>query len=88
MSRLTNRRRFLKNAALAGVGIWVAGTGSTGQGRSPNERLNIGVIGASGRGGANTKSFSSENIIALCDVDEKRLAKAAEAHPQAKKHVD
>jgi predicted dehydrogenase len=88
MNRRTHRRRFLTSAALAGVGIWVAGPGSRGHGRSPNEKLNIGIIGAAGRGGSNTGSVSSENIVALCDVDENRLDKAAQAHPSAKKYVD
>jgi len=88
MNRRTSRRRFLKNTALAGVGVWVAGTSNTAHSRSPNEKLNIGIIGSSGRGGSNTRSVSSENIVALCDVDEKRMAKAAEAYPKAKKHID
>src|SRR3990170_4854051 len=88
MNRRTNRRRFLKNTAWAGVGIWAAGTARTSLGRSPNEKLNIGVIGASGRGGANTASVSSENIVALCDVDSKRLEEAAAKHPQAIKYAD
>ena len=88
MNRRTNRRRFLKNTALAGVGICVVGPGGTAQGRSPNEKLNIGIIGSSGRGGSNTKSVSSENIVALCDVDKKRLAKPAAQFPKAKTYED
>ncbi|MFH1918580.1 MAG: Gfo/Idh/MocA family oxidoreductase [Planctomycetota bacterium] len=88
MNRRTNRRRFLKNTAWAGIGIWAAGTARTSLGRSPNEKLNIGVIGASGRGGANTASVATENIVALGDVDSKRLAEAAAKHPQATKYAD
>ena len=88
MNRRTNRRRFLRNAGLAGVGLWVGATSRTARGRSPNEKLNIGVIGSSGRGGANTKSVSSENIVALCDVDEKRMEQAAKPYPNAKKYID
>ncbi|MHC4405808.1 MAG: Gfo/Idh/MocA family protein [Planctomycetota bacterium] len=88
MNHRTSRRRFLRNTAWAGVGIWVAGAGGAARGGSPNEKLNIGIIGADGRGGANTGGVSSENIAALCDVDEKRLAKAAAKHPKATKCVD
>ena len=88
MSRHTNRREFFRNSALAGVGIWIAGTGTAADKQSPNEKLNIGIIGASGRGGSNTRSVSSENIVALCDVDQKRLAKAAQNYPKAKKYED
>ncbi len=88
MRHRSSRRRFLKNTALAGIGIFVVGAGRTAQCRSPNEKLNVGVIGAGGRGGSNTKSVSSENIVALCDVDEKRLEQAAQKYPQAQKYID
>jgi len=88
MKRRTNRRRFLTNAALAGAGIYVAGVSRAGESPSPNEKLNIGIIGAAGRGGSNTGSVSSENIAALCDVDEGRLAQAAGRYPKAKKYAD
>ena len=88
MNRRTNRRRFLKNTALAGVGIYVAGSGYTARGFSANEKLNIGIIGADGRGGSNSRSVASENIVALADVDSKRLAKAAGNNPKAEKYAD
>lgn len=89
MNRRINRRRLLKNTALAGVGVWVAGTGGTARGFAANEKLNVGVIGAAGRGGHNMGQVArTENIVALCDVDEGRLAGAAGKHPQARKYFD
>jgi predicted dehydrogenase len=88
MTSHTNRRRFLRNAALTGIGVWAAGSAKSVAARSPNEKLNIGIIGAGGRGGANIKGVGSENIVALCDVDEARLEKAAAGFPAAKKYVD
>ncbi len=89
MSNRITRREMLRNSALAGVGVWVSAGSVRGEGKSPNERLNIGIIGAGGRGGSNTGAVGrSENIAALCDVDENRLAKAAEKYPQAKKYAD
>jgi predicted dehydrogenase len=79
---------MLRNSALAGIGLWVARSSVGAESQSPNEKLNIGIIGARGRGGANTRSVSSENIAALCDVDEKRLAEAAKEHPNAKTYID
>jgi predicted dehydrogenase len=87
MSSQTTRRHFLTSSALAGFSLWTASRGVAGQ-PSPNERLNIGIIGVGGRGASNTGAVSSENIAALCDVDEHRLAQAAEKHPQAKKYAD
>ncbi|MEO2035525.1 MAG: gfo/Idh/MocA family oxidoreductase, partial [Planctomycetaceae bacterium] len=49
-----------------------------------NDRLNIGAIGVGGRGRSDLAAVSTESIVALCDVDEQRLAAAAELHPGAK----
>jgi hypothetical protein len=35
------------------------------------------IIGAGGRGGSNLESVSSENIVALCDVNTNNLNAAA-----------
>jgi predicted dehydrogenase len=88
LSRSTDRRGFLKSSALAGVGYWMAASSASAQSRSPNEKLNIGVIGVHSRGAANMESVASENIVALCDVDENYLAEAAQKYPQAKTYID
>lgn len=56
--------------------------------RSPNEKLNIGVIGVAARGRANLDGVLSQNIVALCDVDEHNLAGAALLLPLAEKYRD
>ncbi len=88
MSREVNRREFLKHSTVAGAVFWVAGTPSAAWSRSPNDKLNIGIIGVNHRGRSNMNSVSSENIVALCDIDENYLAEAAKKHPQAKTYVD
>lgn len=88
MSRHGNRREFLKRSALAGTGLWLAGRCATAQNRSPNEKLNIGIIGVHSRGAANMAAVASENIVALCDVNEDYLAEAAKKYPQAKTYGD
>lgn len=88
MTRHTNRRQFLKRSALAGAGFWAAGACAIGQDRSPNEKLNIGIIGVHSRGAANMAAVASENIAALCDVNDDYLAEAAKKFPQAKTYVD
>src|SRR2546426_9214232 len=85
-SRLS-RRHFLKSSTLA-TGTFLLGAPALLRGKGLNEKLDIAIIGAGGRGEANTKSVSSENIIALCDVDEGRLNKAGEKYPKARKYVD
>jgi predicted dehydrogenase len=52
------------------------------------EKLNIALVGVGGRGADNHKSVGSENIVALCDVDENHLGEAAKRSPQAKTYDD
>ena len=85
-----DRRNFLQQSALA------AGALATGSfaapayvhARSPNDKLNLVVIGCGGRGGHNLQQVASENIVALCDVNEGNLNAAAAKAPQARKFVD
>jgi predicted dehydrogenase len=56
--------------------------------RSPGEKLNIACIGAGGRGYADLKGVSSENIVALCDVDDERAKRAYQEFPDAKRYHD
>jgi len=88
MSINTDRRGFLKGAALAGAGVWLGMEPALAQSKSPNEKLNIAVVGAGGRGGANLAGVAGENIVALCDVDDGTLNKAAQGFPNAKKYND
>ena len=88
MNLRMKRRTFLKQSAAAGAGLVVLKSGILRAGNSPNEKLNIAVIGVAGRGGANLNSVKSENIVALCDVNEKNLASAAERFPRAKTYID
>ncbi len=88
MKAPTTRRTFLKQSALTGVGFWVAAGTARAQTDSPNEKLNIGLIGVGGRGRANTGGVAGENIVALCDVDDRNMAKAAERFPDATKYTD
>ena len=43
--------------------------------KSPNEKLNIASIGAGGKAASDIDGCASENIVALCDVDEKQAAR-------------
>lgn len=83
-----SRRTFLRQSAFAGAGIWLAGRESRAKSLSPNDKLNIGVIGVAARGADNLKGVASENIVALCDVDEERLGKAAALYPRAARTHD
>jgi predicted dehydrogenase len=87
MPKRIDRREMLRNTTLAGIAIW-AGTRARARGASPNEKLDVAVIGLGGRGGANLGGVSGENVVALCDVDDERAGKAYEKFPKAKKYYD
>lgn len=40
----------------------------------PSDKLNIGCVGIGGKGHSDSQDMQSENVIALCDVDEERAA--------------
>jgi len=99
MDSRTTRREFLRSAAVAGAGAlavgcgmptYKKGTGPLIQVRrlKPDQKLNIGIVGVNHRGGSNMRSVSSQNIAALCDIDEKYLAAAKKKHPNAKTYID
>ncbi len=54
----------------------------------PSRKLNIACIGVGGMGWVDIKNVSTENIVALCDVDESRAAKTFSEHPKARKYRD
>ncbi len=84
--RWITRRRFTQS--LAGITAGVLGVPTLLRGQNLNEKMNIAIIAAGGRGGANMGAVASENIVALCDVNEGALNAAGGRYPQAKKFVD
>lgn len=84
-----NRRQMLRQSALAGIGVWTATRIRGGEAaRSPNEKLNIAGIGVGGQGGWDINQCASQNIVALCDVDDRRAAGSFAKFPQAKRYRD
>ncbi|HEY3266917.1 MAG TPA: Gfo/Idh/MocA family oxidoreductase [Armatimonadota bacterium] len=88
MSSEINRREFLQRAAIVTVGAWVAGGAAVARKVSPNEKLNIGVIGVANQGNYSLENVKSENIVALCDINDDYLAAAAKDLPGAKLYND
>jgi len=46
------------------------------------------AIGAGGKGAVDVAGCDSENIVALCDVDDNNAAGTYKKHPNAKRHRD
>jgi hypothetical protein len=90
---MISRRYFFYGSLLAGA-VPAGGFGSTPSlsalgYKSVNEKLNIAAVGVGTRGpqiliGA----AATENIVALCDVDEARAARAFQTYPKATRHKD
>ncbi|MHC4664524.1 MAG: Gfo/Idh/MocA family protein [Planctomycetota bacterium] len=85
-----NRRDFLLSTASTAAAFTIvprhvlAGSGRT----LPSDKLNIAGVGLGGMGKSNLEKLSDENIVALCDVDEKYAGKVFEKYPQAKIYRD
>ncbi|MCA8999995.1 MAG: Gfo/Idh/MocA family oxidoreductase, partial [Planctomycetaceae bacterium] len=93
MSQRISRRDFVKTSTLAGLGA--IGTGlfagspmAFAASTSPNEKLNLGIIGPGGRGAGNLAGVASENIVAICDADFRRAVDAFAKYPDAAKYSD
>jgi len=85
-----SRRKFL-GAAGAAAGLLIvpryvlAASGQT----PPSDKLNIAGIGVGGMGGGDVHDVSkSNNMVALCDVDQNRGAGSFKNFPDAKKFKD
>lgn len=94
-----SRRKFIGQSSLTAAGFMIVprhvlgGVGFI----APSDQVNIAAIGAGGRGDSNirhaagfknAKSLSLENIVALCDVDDKRASASYQRFPKAKRFKD
>jgi predicted dehydrogenase len=80
------RREFSR--AVAGTAFGLFGAPAFLRGRNLNEKLNIAVIGVGGRGASNLHDVATEDIVALCDVMEPAIDRAASIHPHARREKD
>jgi len=80
-----SRRTFLGGSAAALGFLVVPRHVLGGEGpKPPSEKLNVAGIGCGGKGDSDVAGMAGENIVALCDVDERRAAGVAKRHPKAK----
>lgn len=88
-----SRRNFIKTAGIASAGFMIlprhvlGGKGFV----APSDKLNIAAIGAGGKGQSDLENFSKSpnvNIVALCDVDDRRSANSRAKYPKAKYYKD
>lgn len=71
----TSRRSFMKKAGVASSFMIVPSSVLGGENRlAPSDKINIAAVGAGGKGRTDIQMVSHENIYALCDIDDRRLA--------------
>jgi predicted dehydrogenase len=88
-NRKVTRRNFLRSAAAVAAFTVVPRyvLGGAGQ-KPPSEKLNIAGIGVGSMGASDLENVTSENIVALCDVDEEYAAHTFRTYPKAKVYKD
>jgi predicted dehydrogenase len=87
--RQINRREMLASgAAVAAVTIVPRHVLGGPKFKPPSEKLNIAGVGIGGMGSGDIRNCAGENIVALCDVDQRAVARNAQRFPKAKQHSD
>ena len=81
-------RRDLLKGAVAGAGIIILSDAASLTAYAQNKKLNVALIGVGGQGGAGHGMASGENVVAMCDAEEGRMADFAKKQPQAKTYTD
>lgn len=85
-----SRRQFLQKAGIVGAAFTIVprhvlgGVGFT----APSDTVNLAFAAAGGKARSAIRNLSSQNIVALCDVDDKMAADAYTAYPNAKRYRD
>jgi predicted dehydrogenase len=86
----TSRRDFIKQVTATGIGMTLGGLTLSAKSYAnivgANERINLAIMGTNGRGAGmagNFQSFDNVNVLFVCDVEEKALAKGVDAVKKA-----
>ena len=78
-----SRRQFVAASALAGVAPWIIPSSLLGGEATPSNKITLGMIGTGEHGiGTNVNGFLPQpdsKILAVCDVDSARMARAKSA---------
>src|SRR5207249_4411594 len=90
LARGLRRRSFLKASFLASTAAMFLPSHVLGRSgnKSPSSKLNIAGIGIGGQGAADLQQLSSENIVALCDVDAAHAGRIFKKYSKAKVYTD
>jgi predicted dehydrogenase len=79
-----SRRQFVTTAAAAGAGVVIVPRHVLGRGvQAPSDTVNLAIVGIGGMGGSNARALMSQNIVAICDVDDDQVEKRLENYRQS-----
>jgi len=85
------RRSFVTKSAAAAFGFQFVPAHvvrAQGDAKTPSNKIRLAVIGCGGQGGADLGGMGDEDIVALCDVDDRRAAGSVAKYPNAKRFKD
>jgi predicted dehydrogenase len=84
-----SRRQFLARSA-AGTALWLTPGALTflRGGVSANSKLNVAGIGIGGQGAGDLANMEGENIVALCDVDQRHVGHVFAKYAKARRFTD
>jgi hypothetical protein len=85
-----NRRRFLAGAAMGGAGLLFLRNSASAWSYEANERLNIALVGVGSRGKHFLRAVPrmGENLVALCDVNQRQTEGPSKEFPAARQYRD
>ena len=84
------RRRFLYYSAVAAASASALPSIAKPKPRTigGGEKLRIACVGAGGKGRSDIQHCSTEEIVAICDADQKQAERSCKAHPNARFYFD
>ena len=90
MNSNMTRRNFLRASAQGGTGLLILSNSKLAFAYTANEKLNVAGIGVSGQGRSDLDNIAGtgQNLVALCDVDQKYAADTFKKYASAKPYQD
>ena len=85
-----NRREFCRNTTLPLVGMLILNNSRSAYSYQANEKLNVALVGVGGRGTwfVSTMPTLNTNVVAMCDVNERKAEQSFKQIPAARKFND
>lgn len=89
MATELTRRTLLRDTILCGAGLVILPNSRSVWSYEANDRVNVALVGVAGRGSWFSDTMPKlANVVAMCDVNDRRAAPYHQAIPQAKTYHD